>query len=712
MTSSAPVLRTILNPRSVAIIGASESLGKFGGRVMNFVVKHGFSGVVLPINPTSSTILGITAYARIGDAPGPIDVALLAVPSAQIPAAIAECGSAGVAACVVLTADFAEAGAAGAARQDDLVRIARQHGMRLIGPNCLGFINPALRLALTSSVALAVEPMPVGNIGLASQSGSLMAALISHAQDLGSGFSAAVSVGNQADLEICDFIEYFLEDRATRAICAYIEGLKDGRRFLALAARCRAAGKPLLVVKAGGSDAGARITRSHTASLAGSQAVWAAACREHAVVLLDDPEALIQCADFLIRFGAPQGDGIAALSPSGGTIAVTADRIAAANLRLAKLADSTQRALHEIVPATRPVNPLDVGGLAREQGVASAGACYELLAADPDTAAVLIVVATTPQLADKVRLWGALALRHGKPTAILLTPGTLVDDARATLRELHCPYTNRMDDALRVLKAAIQYGQALHAPPGQQPVLPAAFGAVANFAASAAELTASETTQLLGVAGVNATSAISARSESEAVEGANAMGYPVALKVSSRTLTHKSDVGGVHLDVRGDEAVRAAWRKIRDNVAAHDAGPLECMVQPMITGGVELIVGSQWDAQFGAVVMVGAGGIWAETLRDTQLALAPVTPQRALGLVRALRMWPLLAGSRGHPRADIDKLVDVIVRTSWLAATLGPRLTELDINPLLVRAEGQGAIALDARATLQPPQGDTSKVSS
>ena len=332
---------------------------------MHFLVKHGFKGSILPINPSAGEILGITAYASIGDAPGPIDVALLAVPAAQIPATLVECGNAGVAGCVILAADFAEAGDEGAARQDELVQIARARGMRLFGPNCLGFINPALKLALTSSVALAVEPMPTGHIGLVSQSGSLMASLISHAQDLGAGFSVAVSVGNQADLEICDFVEYFLENQATHAICAYIEGLKDGRRFLELAAQCRAAGKPLIAVKAGGSAAGARITASHTASLAGSNIVWEAACREHAVLLLDDPEAMIQCADFLLRFGAPRGDGIAALSPSGGTTAVTADRIAAAGPRLAQLSDAMQRELHAwpLLTGTRGRIPADVDAL-------------------------------------------------------------------------------------------------------------------------------------------------------------------------------------------------------------------------------------------------------------------------------------------------------------------------------------------------------------
>jgi len=702
MSPVTTLLRRVLNPRSVAVIGASDSTEKFGGRVMNFVVKHGFEGAVIPVNPSASRIRGIPAYATIGDAPGPVDVALLAVPNAHIASAVEACGAAGVAACVVLTADFAELGNEGEARQNDLVQAAQRHGVRLIGPNCLGFINPALRLALTSSIALAIEPMPVGGIGLVSQSGSLMAALISHAQDLGTGFSAAISVGNQADLEICDFIEYFLEDPATHAICAYLEGLKDAPRFIALAARCRAARKPLLVVKAGQSDAGARITRSHTASLAGSDAAWTAACNDHAVTLLDDPEALIQCADFLIRFGPPRGDGIAALSPSGGTIAVTADRIAAAGLRLAQLGDATQRALHEIVPVSRPVNPLDVGGLAREAGLASAQTCYELLASDPDTAVMLIVAATTPQLEAKVRLWAELALAHGKPTAILLTPGTLIDGARTILRDLHCPFTNRMDDALRVVKAAVAYGAALDTPL-PVPVEPADFGKIGAYTAPAPELTEIETKQLLALAAIPVTSDQLVRTVDDAVTAARTTGYPVVLKLSSRTLTHKSDVGGVQLDLRSDDDVRRAWQRIVDKLAAIEPNStLECVIQPMITGGTELIVGTRWDAQFGALVMVGAGGIWAESLRDTQCALAPVAAERAHALVRALRIWPMLAGGRGRPAADLDKLADVIVRVSWLAANLKSRLAELDINPLLVKPAGQGAIALDARATLHP----------
>jgi acetyl-CoA synthetase (ADP-forming) len=381
---------------------------------------------------------------------------------------------------------------------------------------------------------------------------------------------------------------------------------------------------------------------------------------------------------------------------------VTADRVAAAGLRLAQLGDATQRALHQIVPVSRPVNPLDVGGLAREAGLASARACYELLAGDPDTAVVLIVVATTPQLEAKVRLWAELALARGKPTAILLTPGTLIDSSRTILRELHCPFTNRMDDALRVVKAAVAYGAALDTP-SPVPVEPGDFGNIDAFTAPAAELTETETKQLLALAGVPVTTDRLVRTVDDAATAARTAGYPVVLKLSSRTLTHKSDVGGVQLDLRSDDDVRRAWERIVNKLAAIEPNStLECVIQPMIAGGTELIIGTRWDAQFGALVMVGAGGIWAESLRDTQCALAPVTAERALALVRKLRIWPMLAGGRGRPAADLDTLADVIVRVSWLAAKLKSRLAELDINPLLVKPAGQGAIALDARATVHP----------
>jgi acetyl-CoA synthetase (ADP-forming) len=507
----------------------------------------------------------------------------------------------------------------------------------------------------------------------------MMASMISRAADYGAGFSACVSVGNQADLEVCDFLEYFIADDDSRAICVYVEGLKDGARFIRLAERCRMAGKPLLALKAGHSDAGASIARSHTASLAGSFDVWRAVCRTHGVITVDDPESLIDCAHFLIRFGGARVPGLAALSPSGGTIAVTADRLAAAGLELATVSDATHQALADLVP--------------------------------PSRGAVLVVVATTPQLEDKVQRWGEAALRSGKPTAILLTPGSLVDGARARLRELGCPYTDRMDDALRVLRASVDYGCRQCTP---------AAGEIPADLASAVEsqyallpegpLTELEAKSLLRAAGIGTTQPMLAESVESAVEAAQRVGFPVVLKGLCRKITHKSDAGLVQLDLKDDAAVHRAWRDIDAGLSQHSPGTrLEgCLVEPFIAGGVEMIVGARWDEQFGPVVVTGAGGVLVELLRDTALAPAPVAPAEVRALIETLRVHPLLAGARGREPCDVEALVEALVRIGWLAARLGSRLAELDINPLLVRPAGAGAIALDARATLRPARDERS----
>ena len=701
MSGPATVLSAVINPGVVAVVGASADATKFGGRVMQFLLKHGYGGRIIPVNPTAGSILGLRAYKNIADASVQVDVALVAVPATQLPTALEQCGAAGVRCCVVMTADFAELGEEGAVREGELVAIARRHGMRLIGPNCLGFVNPHMKLALTSSVALAMEPLPRGPIGLVSQSGSMMASMISHAVDVGIGFSACVTVGNQADLEICDFIDYFLEDEKTRAICLYVEGFKDGARFLALAERCRASGKPLLAVKAGRSEAGAHIARSHTASLAGSHAVWEAVCRDRGVITVDDPEGMIDCAHFLVCFGGAQRPGIAVLSPSGGTIAVTADRIEAASLQLAELAPATRDALSRIVPASRLLNPLDVGGLPRERGVSAAEDAQALLSADPNVGVVLIAVATTPQLDEKARRWGEAALARGKPTAILFTPGRLVDDARKALRDLGCPYTDRMDDALRVMRATIEYGQLVttaHAEtqlPEFTETLHQRAGALPT-----GPLTESEAKSLLRVAGVAVTREILAADVDAAVAAAEQIGYPVVMKAVARELVHKSDIGAVKLGLANAEAIRAAWHDIAEAVRTRvsETELAGCVVQEMATDGVEIILGTKWDPQFGAVVMAGTGGIFVEFMNDIALALAPLTRHRARAMLEGLRVWPLLTGARGRAPCDVEALVDALERVGGLAYALGPRLVELDVNPLLVRK--QGVVALDARGTL------------
>jgi len=706
VTGASADLVAILAPASVAVIGASADPAKFGGRVIHYVVKHGFEGRIIPVNPGASEVLGHPAYRSIGEAPGPIDVAVLAVPAAHIAAALEDCGRAGVRCAVVITSDYAEAGEAGRARQDALVAIARRHGMRLIGPNCLGFINPHAKLALTSSVALAVEPMPRGTIGVVSQSGSLMASLISNARDLGAGISVAVSVGNQADLEICDFVEYLAHDPGTRAIAVYAEGFRDGARLIAAARLCREAGKPLVIAKAGYSQAGGRVTQSHTASLAGSHAVLEAVCRDEAVCLVDDPERAVMVAHLLARWGAPRGDRVAVMSASGGTLAVATDRVERAGLRFPSLSEPTRARFAEHFPQTRPFHTLDFGGLPTQKSLEVSLRALEWMRADPDVALVVLAVASSPQLEDKTRGWGEIALAGDKPVVLLLTPGSLVDRGREALRSMGCPFVNRMDDAIGVARSAIDYGIASRRP-RRAAHRPAGFPDCAALASSlpAGPLTEPEAKALLAAAGIPVTREALARDPDEAAARASALGYPVALKAVCRSFTHKSDFGGVRLHLVDANAVRAAWTAIEDGLAHHapDARLEGCLVSEMARGELELILGARRDPQFGALVAVGLGGIHVELHRDVQMALAPVAHADARALMERLRGAALIAGTRGRPALDADAAADALVRLSWLAADLGPRLVELEANPVLLRAAGEGLVAVDARATLSDP---------
>jgi acetyl-CoA synthetase (ADP-forming) len=477
-----------------------------------------------------------------------------------------------------------------------------------------------------------------------------------------------------------------------------VEGLKNGPRFLDLADRCRRAGKPLLAVKAGRSNAGAALARSHTASLAGSYAVWQTACREHGVCVLDDPEAMIACAQFLIAFGPARAAAVAAMSPSGGTIAVTADRLAAAGVPLAQLSPGTRAALSALVPSTRPPNPLDIGGLARDAGLPAAIAAQDAYTADPGVGVLFIVVATTPQLDDKVRAWGKAAVERRMPTAILFTPGALVDGARKALREIGCPYTNRMDDALRVISTAIEYGRMTREPALER----SSPSGVSTADLPDGRLTESEAKSLVRRAGIVSPEECHARDVGSAVRAAADLGYPVVMKAVCRELVHKSDIGMVQLGLRTPGEVEAAWTDIAAGVERHGLQRTfeGCVVQRMMSDGVELMLGARYDSCFGPVVVAGAGGVYAELFDDVCIALAPVAPDHARRLIDGLRISPLLRGARGRAPVDVDSAVDALVGLSHLAAALGPRLLELDINPLLVRAHG--AVALDARAALAP----------
>lgn len=665
-------LDVFLNPRSVAVIGASEDRGKFGGRAYQLLLRHRFGGEIYPINPNRQELLGLRAYPSIAAAPGPADVAILAIPRPHLQRAVEECAAAGVRGAIVITAQFAEVGAEGAAAERAIVAAARAGGLRLLGPNCLGLISPANGVVLSTSPALDIARLRVGPIGLVSQSGALMATVFDRANDLGIGFSHCVSVGNQADLAAEDVVEYLIDDPETRVICGYAEGFRDPARLLELAGRARAAGKPWLLVKAGRTAGGARAALSHTASLAGRYAALEAAARDRGIVLCDDPDAMVLAAALIGRFGARPIRRVAVVTTSGGGGAIAADRLGDAGLPLADFAPATAAALDPLFMPGQAANPVDLGGRREGEAANVAARAIGAVAADPGVDCALIVLSTAPMLADVAGNLAAPAAARGTPHLFVVWPGAAAAGARDRLLAAGAPCCDRLDDAVRALRAWADWGD-LPAPLDEP--RPADLPDVAALLAAHPDglLGEAATKDVLRACGVPVNAGRLAASEDEAVALADALGYPVVAKVASPDLAHKSEAGGVILGLADGAAVRRAWGELRERLARRDPAARfdGALVQRMVAGEAELIVGAVRDPQFGPLVLVGIGGVLVEVLADRQLALAPIGPRAAEALLRRLRGWPLLAGARGRPPLAIGAVAAVVSRVSWRSRGAG-----------------------------------------
>ncbi|WP_340108260.1 acetate--CoA ligase family protein [Pikeienuella sp. HZG-20] len=694
----------ILHPRSVAVIGASEDVGKFGGRVMHYLVKHKFAGRIVPVNPKRDSVFGVPCVPHISKAEGPVDVALLALPAHTLVAALADCAEAGVGACIVMTTGFAEAGEEGAARQEELLEISRSTGMRIVGPNCMGLISPHSKMALTSSLVLETDHLRAGSVGLISQSGALMVSMYNRADDAGIGFSACVSLGNQADMEISDFVEYLLHDAATKVICIYMEGLRDPARFLALADEARRIGKPLLVVKTGRTEAGVESAKSHTASLAGSYDVFSAACRDHGIILLDDPDGMIETADVLARWPTRCSDGVAVFSASGGGAGIGVDRASEAGLRLSVLSDETRASLREVLLPPQANNPIDLGGRIVSDPFDGAQRAYDAMAGDADTGLVWIVLTTVPFYERMTELMARAAIAAGKPFIFLVTPGSAADGPRRILRELGCVYFDRVDDCIRVLAARDAYFRMREKAPEIEAPQAKEQRSAAPLKGRPGELL-SETVvkSLIESYGVRVTRQREAASAENAVSAANEIGYPVVLKPVADGLVHKSDIGAVKLNLTDADAVRSAFAEIEGAVGKHlSASAFKgCSVQEMWKPELELILGVKRDPLFGPVVVCGAGGVFVELFSDVAVAVAPISVEKARELLLSLRIAPLFGEFRGRAPLDLNEAATALSALSDLAVDHRDQLIELDVNPLGVRLEGEGVCALDARALLQ-----------
>jgi len=694
----------ILHPRSVAVFGASESVSKFGGRIIHFLVRHGFPGEVYPINPNREEIVGRKAYPRIKDVPTPPDVAILAVPMERMFDTIVEAAEAGVGCCVIITTGFAEASSGGAHYQAKLVDLVAQTGMRIVGPNCMGFIVPHHNMALCSSVVLNTDSLGDGSIGLISQSGALMVSVFDRAKTDGIGLRYGVSLGNQSDIEICDFLEFMIEEPQTKAICLYIEGLLDGERFRNAAAACRRAGKPLLVLKTGRTAAGVVAAQSHTASLAGSWEAFAAVCREQGVTLVRDPDDMMRAAHFLTQYPGPRhSNRVAILSSSGGGAATASDRVIETGLELASLTDETRQALGTMLLPPQARNPVDLGGRKLPAEVEIAGDATRLLLADPTVDCGVAFLMSMPFYQKRTLAIAEAAAASGKPVLIVCTPGAAANPTREELRAKGFVVFDSFEQALRVLSLIADHDH-LRSSKVDQPVRPAGLPDPDSLSrVSPGAQTENEVKQLLVAYGVATAREMTASGPEAAADAAAAVGFPVVLKAVSRDIVHKSDVGAVCVGLNDRDAVLTAAREMAQRIRTvrPDARVEGYSIQEQVRGEAEIIVGIRRDEQFGPIVIVGLGGIAVEILHDVAVATAPVAATQVHTMIAGLRTAPLFKGARGRPPLDVESIADAVARMSWLAHDLGPHLIDLEVNPLIVRQNAGGAVAVDGRATFK-----------
>ncbi len=697
-------LDAILKPRSVAVIGASRSPNTIGHQVLANIVRYGFTGTVYPVNPNATAIHSIRAFPTVAAIPDAVDLAVIVVPHDRVPAVAEECGAAGVKGLVVISAGFKEVGGAGIAAERALLAITQRYGMRMVGPNCMGVLNGDPAVSLNATFAPTMPPF--GRAAFVSQSGALGVSVLDYAKEYGIGFAQFVSVGNKADVSGNDLLAQWEHDPAVGVILMYVESFGNPRRFLEIASRITKT-KPILAVKSGRSKVGARAASSHTGALAASEAAVDALLAQSGVLRAGSMEELFDMAMAFSGPPLPRSRRTAVLTNSGGPGILAADALEAQGLDVVELERQTVTRLQPLFPPEASIrNPLDMVASAKPGDYQVA---LDALLADGrvDSVVAIFVPPLGIRTEDVAEAIVAVAGKYpAKPVLAVLMGREGLPQGKAELHRAGIPAYIFPESAARAL-AALRRQREWRARPDLVTKAPAVDRAAAETIVARArregrsKLTESEVLDLLTAYGIPCVASRFAPSEDDAARAAAAVGYPVALKVVSPALTHKTDVGGVRLDIDSGPELRQACAEMRAAVAraAPQAAVSGFLVQKMMRGGRETIAGLSRDPAFGPLVMFGLGGIYVEALHDVVFRIAPVTALDAYDMVHGLRGGAILDGVRGAAPVDFAALADTLLRVSRLA-TDWPEIGELDINPLL--AFPDRVCAVDARATLAP----------
>jgi len=691
-------LNRLLCPDTVAVIGASNDPSRIGGKPIAYMLKQGFAGQILPVNPNRETVQGLKAYASIDALPAVPDIAIVAVPAAAVLDTITALAKKGTAGAILFSAGFAETGSKGAALQDELVAIARQHGMRLIGPNSLGMVNPQTHFYGSFATGLELGFPSPGHVAIVSQSGAYGAHLMTAAVSAGIGLSAMVMTGNEADLTLGDIVNLLVDDPSTHVIALYSEGVRQADTLVHALARARDKRKPVVIMKVGQSALGQAAALSHTASVAGDDRVFDAVMAELGVVRVQTTEQMLDIARLATRGIYPAHNTLGVFTVSGGAGVIISDAAAVYGVKMPPMPEHAQKHLLELLPFASPANPVDTTAQVLND-MTLMRAFTESLVTDGGYRTILGFVtytATAATTGERLRKeLKSLGQAHPDRLFALIALG----DADKLRRYEEDGFTVFEDPsrAVAAIAAMGRYGQAFEPQTRQSPPTIATL--------SLPDQNPSEATAkaILSAAGISVVPETVCTTAEQAIAAAQALEGPAVLKIVSPDILHKTEMGGVLLGVEGEVTVRAGFDSLLDRAKQFDLNArIEgVLVAKQMQGGVQCLLGIQHDPVFGPMAVFGLGGIFVEILDDVVLHRCPFGEDVATEMIHSIKGAPLLLGARGQPKADIKALAKMLAQLSAFAAAAGPRLQSIDLNPVFVMPEGQGVYAADAVITLQ-----------
>ena len=696
------MLDRLFSPRSIAVIGASKTVGKVGYLTLSNLVQSGFQGPIVPVNSAGGELLGLPVYKQLADYPDAIDLVVIAVPAEMVPAAASEAVAKKAGAVVVVASGFKEAGPEGRALEDELIAICQRGGVRLLGPNCLGVINTAIRMNASFSRRIP----QAGSMAIFSQSGALCTAMMDIADERELGVSKAISIGNKADITEVDVLEALAEDEDTRVIVGYLEDISDGDRFVK-AAEAASSRKPVVILKAGTTAAGTRAAANHTGVLVGKDTAYGAAFKRAGICRADTFDALFDSATALALQPTPKGDRVLIITNSGGSGTISADAVEKAGLSVATLGEELARQLRRALPTAAFIdNPIDISAAAEPRHYAAA---LDIVAAEGSFDAVLIVLAPQYMTEPAATVRAIVAhLDENMPVLAAFLGGGDIMPSRQELAAAGLPFYDSPERAVTALKAMYEYGVWQRRPARQVVRFPVNRRRVERIIyrrqrTDRLRLGEVKSKDILKAYGFQILEGRLTTSPEEAMEIARFIGFPVALKVISPSIIHKSDLGGVRLNLNSAQEVADAFdlMMLRINKLAPNAIIGGIYVEKMAEKGLEVIIGMTRDPQFGPMLMFGLGGIFVEVMKDVTFHLAPITENEAAQMLQSTRSYELLQGKRGLKEVDMHAIAVALQRISQLTTDF-PQILDLEINPLIVGEMGNEPVVVDARMTFAP----------